>query len=89
MEKPKTFITWRLNDLAKALYPEVEKMFYWIDKESHEEYVHVDYEETKIIGYDDNFRYEVKRGGFDICVTADSNISLVNDVLKSLGRRFG
>ena len=73
---PKTVIVWKILELAKALYPEITRMWYLMDKESGEEYVSVEY-----IGSN--------RGGcFRINVTADSNVALVNDVLKNLERRF-
>ena len=87
--KPKTFVTWRLGDLVRTIYPEVVNMFYWIDKPTHEEYVKVEYKEYKIIGFDDNPRMVEHEGEFDICVTADSNSAMVKDVMKELERRFG
>lgn len=87
--KPKTFVTWRLGDLVKCIYPEVTNMFYWIDKQTHDEYVKVEYKEVRIVGFDDNPRMMEHEGEFDICVTADSNQALVNDVLKAVGKRFG
>ena len=77
---PKTVIVWKIMELAKALYPEIERIWYMIDKETGEEYVSVSYH-TNINGREtfDSFR---------INVTADSNVALVNDVIKNLERRF-
>ena len=83
---PKTVIVWKILELAKALYPEIERMWYMVDKESGEEYVSVAYHTTIIhpgTGIHREF-YE----SFRINVTADSNVALVNDVLKNLERRF-
>jgi hypothetical protein len=77
---PKTVIVWKILELAKALYPEIERMWYMIDKETHEEYVSVSYHAT--INGRELFE------SFRINVTADSNVALVNDVLKNLERRF-
>ena len=77
---PKTVIVWKILELAKALYPEIERMWYMIDKETHEEYVSVSYHTT--INGKEWFE------SFRINVTADSNAALVNDVLKNLERRF-
>lgn len=83
---PKTVIVWKILELAKALYPEIERMWYMVDKESGEEYVSVSYHITifhPATGISREF-YE----SFRINVTADSNVALVNDVLKNLERRF-
>lgn len=77
---PKTVIVWKILELAEALYPEITRMWYLVDKETHEEYVSVSYH-TTINGRE---FYE----SFRINVTADSNVALVNDVLKNLERRF-
>lgn len=83
---PKTVIVWKILELAKALYPEIERMWYLIDKESGEEYVSVAYHTTVYYPATRSNRefYE----SFRINVTADSNVALVNDVLKNLERRF-
>ena len=77
---PKTVIVWKILELAKALYPEIERMWYMVDKETGEEYVSVSYH-TYINGMK-TFDF------FRINVTADSNVALVNDVIKNLERRF-
>lgn len=46
---PKTVIVWKILELAKALYPEIERMWYMIDKETHEEYVSVPITQPSII----------------------------------------
>lgn len=77
---PKTVIVWKILELAKALYPEIDRMWYMIDKETREEYVSISYHSTvNERDFYDSFR---------INVTADSNVALVNDVLKNLERRF-
>lgn len=77
---PKTYIVIKLQPLCDLLYPgRIQTMNYMIDDETKEEYVRV------------TEQYDVTRGSkhFDICVTADSNVSLVDDVMKALKRRFG
>lgn len=83
---PKTVIVWKILELAKALYPEIERMWYMIDKETHEEYVSVSYHTT--IFYPSTGTNRDFYESFRINVTADSNVALVNDVLKNLERRF-
>lgn len=83
---PKTVIVWKILELAKALYPEITRMWYLIDKETGEEYVSVEYK-TKP-NYGGGLCPQVAGGCFRINVTADSNVALVNDVLKNLERRF-
>lgn len=83
---PKTVIVWKILELAKALYPEITRMWYLIDKESNEEYVAVEYK-TPPHHYAGGGPI-IDIGSFRINVTADSNVALVNDVLKNLERRF-
>ena len=83
---PKTVIVWKISELAKALYPEIERMWYMMDKESGEEYVAVEYKTRP--NYGAGAGPQIAGGSFHINVTADSNVSLVNDVLKNLERRF-
>ena len=85
MEKPKTLIVWKLKELCEQIYPEIDRMFYFVDKKTSEEYVRVMWSSFK------QYENEVMEnsGKFDICVTADSNAALVADVMKALERRFG
>lgn len=81
---PKTVIVWKISELAKALYPEITRMWYLVDKETGEEYVTVEYKTIPHPGLGP----QIAGGSFRINVTADSNVALVNDVLKNLERRF-
>ncbi len=83
---PKTVIVWKISELAKSLYPEITRMWYLMDKESGEEYVAVEYK-TFILHAGTGFRQQFYRT-IRINVTANSNVALVNDVLKNLERRF-
>lgn len=80
----KTVIVWKILELAKALYPEITRMWYLIDKETGGEYVSVEYKTIPHSGIGP----QIDGGSFLINVTADSNVALVNDVLKNLERRF-
>ena len=83
---PKIVIVWKIFELAKALYPEITRMWYSLDKESGEEYVFVEYK-TKP-NYGAGIGPQITGGSFRINVTADSNVALVNDVLKKLERNW-
>ena len=85
MEKPKTLIAWKLKDLYQQIYPEIDRMFYFVDKKTSEEYVRVAWSDIKYYGTE----IKTSSGQFDICVTADSNSAMVKDVMKELERRFG
>ena len=77
---PKTYIVIKLQPLCDLLFPGcIQTMNYWIDQDTKEEYVRI----TK--------PYDVNTGSvyFDVCVSADSNVSLVDDVLKRLKKEFG
>ena len=72
--KPKTMAIIKLTDLVCYLYPEVTYLNYRIDSETKEEYV----------------RIHFKKSGFrEVCVTADSNIAMIDDVLKWLKKEMG
>lgn len=64
--------------LCHALFPEIVSMYYYIDHESNEEYVRVIKE----------WSIEESTGEFDICVTCDSNIVIVDDVMKILKNMY-
>lgn len=77
---PKTYIVIKLQPLCDLLFPGcIQTMNYWIDKDTKEEYVRI------------TQPYDVTEGSvhFDVCVSADSNVALVDDVMKALKRRFG
>lgn len=87
--KPKTILAWKLSGVVTYVYPEVKNMFYWIDKDTKDEYVKVLYKEVRVVGFGDDCKVEEKEGEFDICVTADSNSAMIDDVMKAVNKRFG
>ena len=71
---PKTMTVIKMTDLVCYVFPEVSYLNYWLDAETKEEFV----------------RIHFKKGGFrDVCVTADSNQALVDDVWQWLKREMG
>lgn len=79
---PKTFVASRMQSLAALFFPQIERMWYLVEADTKEEYV--------IVEYDERPNSEIKRiGHFQICVTADSPETMVDDVWKGLKRKFG
>lgn len=75
----------QLNDAIRYAFPEVQQIFYILDKESKEEYVICRYQILDYAAGDPFYR----RGEFKICVTADSIPAMYDDVWKAVKKRFG
>ena len=73
----KTMAVIKLQPAIQYAFPEVTNMFYLIDQQTKEEYVHV------------NFTQKGTHSNFQICVTADSVPALYDDVWRMCKRRFG
>ena len=77
MEKPKTFVICKFADTVKLVFPDIIRMYYRIDAMTKEEFVDVHWKNETGLGY------------FSICVTDDSNSAMIDDVWKTLKRKFG
>ena len=77
MAKPKTFVICKFAETVKLIFPQIQRMYYRIDTETKEEFVDV------------AWKSDVAMGIFSICVTADSNASMIDDVWITLKRKFG
>ena len=77
MAKPKTFVICKFAETVKLIFPQIQRMYYRIDTETKEEFVDV------------AWKTDVAMGIFSICVTADSNASMIDDVWTTLKRKFG
>jgi len=80
METPKTFVIAKLADTIKLVFP-ITALWYRIDKETKEEYVSYTF---AAVGPDNKVYFYQK----DICVTADSNAAMIDDVWKAMKERF-
>ena len=84
-ERPKSIFVYKMETVMKYVFPEIRGLSYFIDKETGEEAVRVDYMQLIVFT---NGSKEVRRGSFDINVTCDSLSALMDDVWKELKRRF-
>lgn len=79
---PKTFVASKFQPLAQLFWPHITRMWYFVDRETKEEYVNVEYEEKQ-----DDGRKTIAY--FQICVSADSAEAMVSDIWRGLNRRLG
>jgi hypothetical protein len=84
-ERPKSFVIAKYSDAVKLVFPEVVTLYYMIDRETREEYVITEYKRvvTDLRGKE----YDVTNT-FKICVSADSNAAMLEDVWRELKKRF-
>lgn len=84
MNKSKVMTLMKFKDGFRFVFPEVKEMFYFCNKETGEEKVQVTAAATV------NYKYpgEGPLYNFDINVTADSNMAMIDDIWKELKRRF-
>ena len=73
----KTMAIIKLQPAIQYAFPEVVNMFYYIEQDTKEEYVHV------------NFVQKAIHTHLLICVTADSIPAMYDDVWRTCKRRFG
>ena len=86
MEKSKTMAMIKLLPALQYVFPEIKNAFYWIDQDTKEEFVTVDWTKRELdneLGF--IFTHE---GFFYICVTCDSIAAMYDDVWKECKRRF-
>ena len=86
MERPKSFVIAKFAEVARLVFPEVVTLYYMIDRENREEYVVTEYKALIPIPGTDK-EHEVTKT-FKICVSADSNAAMIEDVWRELKRRF-
>ena len=75
--RSKTMGMIKFKDALSYAFPEIINAFYWIDKETSEEWVCVTWQDS-----------DKKPQGFQVCVTADSVVAMYDDVWKECKRRF-
>lgn len=81
---PKSFIIANMEKSVRLLFPEVKRMWYMIDPEMKEEYVVVEYRKKFVTQFEER---EIT-GSFNVCVSCDSNVAMVDDVWRKLKERF-
>lgn len=86
MERPKSFVIAKFSDAVRLVFPEVVTLYYMIDRESRDEYVVTEYKSMIPIPGTDK-EHEVTKT-FKICVSADSNAAMIEDVWRELKGRF-
>lgn len=84
MERSKTMTIIKCKDALRFIFPEVKELYYMADKNTGEEWVQVTAAST--------INYKEPGNGalynFNINVTCDSTVAMVDDVWKELKRRF-
>ena len=86
MERPKSFVIAKFAEAARLVFPEVVTLYYMIDRETREEYVVTEYKTCVQIPGTEKY-HEITKS-FKICVSADSNAAMLEDVWRELKKRF-
>lgn len=84
-ERPKSFVIAKYAEAVRLVFPEVVTLYYMIDRENQEEYVVTEYK--SIVESPSGKEYNVTHT-FKICVSADSNAAMLEDVWRELKKRF-
>ena len=84
-ERPKSFVIAKYSDAIRLVFPDVVTLYYMIDRETKEEYVVTEYKSP--VTSPSGKEYEVTHT-FKICVSADSNAAMLEDVWRELKKRF-
>lgn len=85
-QAPKSFVIAKFTETARLLFPEVVTLYYMIDRETREEYVVTEYKTCVQIPGTEKY-HEITKS-FKICVSADSNAAMLEDVWRELKKRF-
>ncbi len=79
MATSKTMGMIKLLPALQYAFPEIKRAYYYIDKQTSEEWVHIHWKSE----------FDHKESDFEICVTCDSVQAMYDDVWKECKRRFG
>lgn len=85
-ERPKSFVIAKYAEAVRLVFPEVVTLYYMIDRETREEYVVTEYKTCVQIPGTEKY-HEITKS-FKICVSADSNAAMIEDVWRELKKRF-
>ena len=79
MPTSKTMGIIKFTPALQYAFPEIKRAYYYIDKQTSEEWVHIHWKSD----------FDHKESDFEICVTCDSVPAMYDDVWKECKRRFG